>query len=168
MFRPLLKQLAILSVAFASALYFSVSNLYINISDSVPVGLYVKAANQTIARGDYVVFFLPDDVADQVRGRPWFDEKTSLLKTVAGLPGDTYTASGDGYYINGELIGRIFAADKQGRPLPQLPAGLHEVEQRHFLPAAAAPNSFDSRYYGQVSVAKIKSKVIPLLTLGAN
>jgi conjugative transfer signal peptidase TraF len=165
-FLQFFKRFFFLAAVFVAAFYLSLSNLYINISNSVPLGLYFAVGDRAIQRGDYVIFYLPESIAEQIRGRPWFDEKTSLLKIVAGLPGDTYGVTENNYYVNYKLIGRTSPTDKQGKPLPQLPAGEHTVEAAHFLPAGTAANSFDSRYYGEVPLARVKAKVVPLLTFG--
>jgi conjugative transfer signal peptidase TraF len=166
--RQFIKRFSLLAVVFTAAFYFSLSNFYVNISASVPIGVYLIAGDQNIQRGDYVVFYLPETIANKVRGRPWFDEKISLLKIVSGLPGDTYGVKGGYYYINGEPVGRTSLNDKQGKPLPQLPAGEHTVRPAHFLPLGIAVNSFDSRYYGEIPLTKVKVKVVPLLTAGNN
>jgi len=94
----------------------------------------------------------------------------ALLKSVAGIPGDRVEASAAGVRINGVLLPDS-AAKRQSDRYPEirlpdwrgaivLGPGQYWVYGRGARPSLAA-RSFDSRYFGPVSVAQFRGCIIP-------
>ncbi|VBB08466.1 peptidase s24/s26a/s26b/s26c [Lucifera butyrica] len=138
---------------------------YFNLTNSVPIGIYKVVPGSTVGIGEYVVFDLPDRIANQIEGRSWYDRNIPLIKRVEGLPGDQFEIRNYGFFINDSYIGPVFQADTAGLPLPQ-DHGVHTVRPGRFLPVAAdIPNSFDGRYYGDVATSQIRAIVKPIWVL---
>ena len=95
----------------------------------------------------------------------------ALLKTVVGIPGDRIEASASGVRINGVLLPDSAAKRRSDRyPGIRLPdwrgaivlgPGQYWVYGRGARPSLAA-RSFDSRYFGPVSAAQFRGRVIPM------
>lgn len=90
-----------------------------------------------------------------------------LGKVVYGLPGDVVTITPDGRIsVNGHVLAGSQARnkDRQGRPMPVslLHAGIIPPGRALML-SLHHPGSFDSRYYGLVSLADLRP-VIPVFT----
>jgi len=100
----------------------------------------------------------------------------ALLKTVVGIPGDRIEASAAGVRINGVLLPDSAAKRWSDRypetPLPSwrgaivLGLGQYWVYGRGARPSLAA-RSFDSRYFGPVSAAQFRGRVVPTQTSAA-
>ena len=90
---------------------------------------------------------------------------TRFLKRVGAIAGDVYSIGDQGSFcINGVYIGDVRKLDSSDRPLPQLTQGDYVVPDGAFLPIADTTRSFDGRYTGTVSLARIRAVVIPVLT----
>jgi len=132
------------------------------------MGFYLKVSDETsLKAGDLVILKVPKAMNPYVYGRHWLKEGAPLLKTVYALPGDTYVINNEAVFVNGEYIGEIFDEDSSGLPLPKI-RGSFTVKEGYFLPIAARfPNSFDGRYFGEVSKKFIIARVKPLFILPA-
>jgi conjugative transfer signal peptidase TraF len=90
-----------------------------------------------------------------------------LLKTVAAIPGDIVTVGNDGIAVNCKPIdntGRI-RFDHDGIPIPMIDEGVFLVERgRVWLISNYHKRSYDSRYFGAVSVNDIVGMAVPVLT----
>lgn len=129
----------------------------VNLSPSVPMGLYrLHAVPATLDYGDLVLFPVPASV------RPWHSAWFPLLKPVAGLPGDTTCINSNGYTINGADYGSVHT-EADGKPLPRL-RGCFLVVPGQVLTASSVPKSLDSRYFGPVPLAAVRAVATPLLT----
>lgn len=151
-------------------LSFPVSKLhkhyYLNLSPSVPLGLYRIAPSVALAVGDLVVFDPPQRVHTYIYGRRWLPQGWPLIKYVGALHGETYSVEKNSVYINGRYIGPVYSQDDEGNPLPQI-TGTHTVEPGTFLPLSTySSRSFDGRYFGTVELASIKGKTLPVWTYG--
>jgi type IV secretory pathway protease TraF len=70
--------------------------------------------------------------------------------------------------VNGHLLPNTapLRADTKGRPLTSWPPGGYTVEPGFIWVASSySPRSFDSRYFGPVSISSVRDRVRPLLTL---
>jgi conjugative transfer signal peptidase TraF len=158
----------LLGIALAEA-----AGLRINATASMPRGIWrVEAAGTRIARGEVVSICLPEmpavrEAAERgyisAGGCPGGYEP--LLKPIAAIAGDAVTVTGHVIAVNGEPIADSapLYSDSAGRPLQPVSVGVY------YVPAGAVwllsghdPRSFDSRYFGAVSVASIQGIAHPI------
>jgi len=140
---------------------------YLNLSPSVPLGLYRMTPSVTLAVGDLVVFDPPQRVRTYIYGRRWLPQGWPLIKYVGALHGETYSVDENSLYINGRYVGPVYSQDDEGHPLPQI-TGTHTVEPGTFLPLSThISRSFDGRYFGTVELTSIKGKALPVWTYEA-
>jgi len=146
-------------------LSFPVSKLqkhyYLNLSPSVPLGLYRIVSPTNLAVGDLVVFDPPEGAHPYLYGRHWLPQGWPLIKYVGALAGETFSIEGASFCINNKYIGMVHDRDDEGRTLPKT-TGTHTVEPGMFLPVSPYSRSFDGRYFGTVPVNSIKGKASPL------
>lgn len=139
-------------------------SFYLNLSGSTPLGLYRVTSQGSIEAGDLVIFDPPEGVHTFIYGRGWLPSGWPLIKYVGAVSGDTYAVEGPHFFINGKYVGKIFAKDSEGKPLPVL-KGTVKVKSGEFLPISTCiNNSFDGRYFGTVSLAAIRGKAHPVWT----
>lgn len=137
---------------------------YLNLSPSVPLGLYRVIASVSLNIGDLVIFDPPQGVHPYVYGRRWLPQGWPLIKHVRALPGETYSVEKGSIYINQRYIGPVYDQDNEGNRLPQI-TGTHTVKTGMFLPLSThITRSFDGRYFGTVELVSIKGKALPVWT----
>jgi len=131
--------------------------LRLNVSPSVPLGLYrLHRVPDHLDRGMLVVVPVPASV------QAWQSRWLPLLKPVAGRPGDVVCIQEDGLWINARWYGPVLTA-AAGLPLPRI-RGCFSVGPSEVVLASAAPRSLDSRYFGPVLIADLSAMATPLLT----
>ena len=138
---------------------------YLNTTDSLPVGLYMKIPGKDYRRGDYIVYEPNEKTKALMRQYGWDDGTHTFLKMVGGIAGDTYVIDETtlAFTVNDKYVGQVYITDTARHHLPQL-RGKFRVEEGCVLPIATNPRSFDGRYTGTISLKQIKAKVIPILT----
>jgi conjugative transfer signal peptidase TraF len=135
---------------------------YLNLSHSVPVGLYKISSLTNYKTGDLVIFEPPQAGRSLIYKRRWLPNGWSLIKHIGALPGDAYSIQKGSFSINGKYAGPVFERDTEGKALPYR-GGRYKVERNTFLPISThISNSFDGRYFGTVSLTSIKGKAIPI------
>jgi conjugative transfer signal peptidase TraF len=157
---------AIVAVAY-------VFDLRINTTDSAPLGLYRAAHPPRLERGALVVVCLPARIAALGRERHYLraggcpDGSEQLLKQIASVPGDSVRLSPSGLEVNGRGLPstEVRTEDRAGRPLAaallgETRVGAGELWVLGLLPAV----SWDSRYFGPVSVESVEASAVPILT----
>lgn len=142
-----------------------------NGSPSMPRGLWRRSGPFDVSQGrGRVVLFCPPPTAvfraAKARGYiPWGPCPGGLapmLKPVVAIPGDRVRV-GDQVWVNGRAIAgsRRLAHDGKGRPLPTPPGGVVPPGAVWVL-SAHHPASFDSRYFGALSIQQIQGVMQPL------
>jgi conjugative transfer signal peptidase TraF len=151
-----------------------VSGFRVNVSPSLPLGLYRTGGDATtVERGSVVIVCLPPEWArfalqrgilgpGRCRGGSF-----GLGKIVLAVGGDVVAFDEDGVTVNGEYVpnSRPPSADQHGRRIPHHPWGkytLRAAEIWLFSPYQRA--AFDSRYFGVISVSSVTSVVHPVWT----
>jgi len=134
-----------------SALLFGIghSPLRLNITDSLPLGLWKIEPITHIERGTHAFFHS--------------DEGRKLLKPISAVAGDiVQIRSGHPVTVNGREIPNTEAQpDKE--PWPD---GTYTVKPGEvWLFSSYNIKSYDSRYFGPVSVSTIQGEAIPLLVI---
>ncbi len=90
--------------------------------------------------------------------------RESLLKVVAGVPGDDVAVSVDGVAVNGCLLpdSRPNARDRVGRRISPWPRGDYRLGWGKVWLYAGNPRSWDSRYWGPGFLRDVMAKAAPL------
>ncbi|WP_041769502.1 S26 family signal peptidase [Ectopseudomonas mendocina] len=144
-----------------AALTTSPPRLIYNASDSVPVGWYRILPANALAPGDLVLVRLQPKAMSLAAQRGYLPANVPLLKTVAAMAPQRVCVQGSQVRIDGVVVARRLRWDRQGRPLPNWQACRHLVGDELFL-LSSNPVSFDSRYFGPVSVDAVIGRAQPL------
>lgn len=144
--------------------------LRFNITTSLPVGFWKIDKNfKSIKKGDYVWFTPTKQIADFGIERGYLQKIPEcknntfpLLKCVYGLPGDKYSFNNDQIYINNEPVEMLKrrVLDSKGRTMPVISNNIVPKDQLFVL--TIHPYSFDSRYYGTISIKNIEGTAKPI------
>ncbi|OWJ89121.1 S26 family signal peptidase [Pseudomonas sp. A46] len=136
--------------------------LIYNASDSVPVGWYRISPANSLASGDLVLVLLPPEAMSLASQRGYLPANVPLLKTVAAMAPQRVCMLGSQVRIDGVVVARRMRWDRQGRALPTWQACRRLVGDELFLLSSSNPESFDSRYFGPVSVDAVIGRAQPL------
>jgi conjugative transfer signal peptidase TraF len=149
------------------------AGLRVNLTGSLPVGLYV-AARGTPTRGALLLICLPSRVATFASARGYVPHGGAcpggvvpIGKRVVATAGDTVAVTPTGLLVNGAPIpnSRPLGTDRKGRPLPRLAVGVYTVDRGELWAISSYSRfSFDSRYFGAVRVSDVQSRLLPLWT----
>lgn len=150
-------------------------NLRFNTSPSMPYGLYTithKSLNH-ISRGDIVAVCMPQKLAALGKARGYLGagdcshNTEPVIKKVAALGGDKVTVDAGFVAVNGEILPHSarLLRDEQGRSIPHIaPENVTLKPKTLWLYGDLSPQSWDSRYYGAVSLNSVQHILNPLLT----
>jgi type IV secretory pathway protease TraF len=141
-----------------SLLTVSFTSVRLNISRSLPLGLYrLHPVARPLTRGTPVIVHVPG----------WSARTVPFLKPVAAVAGEWVCRVGPMLVIDHRNYGPVHEAWR-GDPLPSAIAAdtCATVPPGHVFLATAAPPSLDSRYYGPVAVGQIAATATPLWTWG--
>jgi conjugative transfer signal peptidase TraF len=137
-----------------------------NVSESVPLGLYVVTTGAPIRRGTAVAVAPPPTLARFMAERGYLGHGAPMLKTVAALSGDKVCRRGVKISVNGAVIARAKKRDNKGRDLPVW-RGCHRLLQSEiFLVNSGVTDSMDGRYFGVLPRSAIIGKAHLLLNSG--
>nr|WP_319492494.1 S26 family signal peptidase [uncultured Desulfobacter sp.] len=134
------------SLLFAVCFFVS-QDCYINVSGSLPRGLYLKTS-RAIANGSFVVF---NPTAAQKPLVSKYVKNTPLMKRVAALPGQAYR------------LPRASDTDSKGRAITPFFPKTGIVPSEQFVVVGDTKYSLDSRYFGFVPQSSIVDTITPLL-----
>lgn len=123
--------------------------LLLNISPSEAMGVYARVA-APLRAGEIVAFIPP--AAARIPGVP---KTSTFLKSVAAAPGDHVCRRGDVVSVNGSTVAAARKYDSHKHLLPQWMGCRRLLDGEYFLLSNVHPNSFDSRYYGPISIHSI-------------
>lgn len=151
----------VISYAVCQAVNYSV---YLNVTESLPRGVYVRVPKFEIMRGDYVVYEPSEKIKKLIRENGWGEGEQKFLKQVGGVRGDEYEVDKvhQIFLINGKYAGQVFKTDSAGHKMPQL-EGKKTVGEGEILPTGTNLRSFDGRYTGAIKISEVETKVVPLI-----
>ena len=161
------KRAALIALSFAAGILILAkigesTGLRINLTPSLPVGLWLLQQPQgAIQRGAIVAFCPPPTISRLGCGREG-EQGVVFLKPVIAVAGDEVTVGEDSLTINGRRISNT--ARLQSPNIPAIPPGLYIVEEGQFWALSNThPRSFDSRYFGPVTETSIQGVAKSLL-----
>lgn len=149
------------------------AGLRFNTTASVPIGLYYITSDPN---APFVEVCPPGPLGPlslqrKYRRFAWLDRCADggegVLKTIVARPNDVVETSLYGIRVNGSSIPNTAIAlhDSKGRPLVHWPFGRYRLKLGAVWVASSYnAQSFDSRYFGPVSISDIKYHLQPLLT----
>jgi conjugative transfer signal peptidase TraF len=161
---PILAAAVLGSVALALPTIAKPAPLLVyNASASAPLGFY-RPATGVLERGDFVLAHLPEEAAQLAAQRGYLPASVPVVKRVAALAGDFVCADSGIVIIDERARATTLLIDRDGRPLPAWKGCRVLAEGEVFLLMEGVPASYDSRYFGPVTIAAIITKVVPLWT----
>lgn len=136
---------------------------YVNVTSSLPQGVYMRVPSKEIKTGDYIVYEPSAEVKEIIKSNGWGEGRHDFLKKVGAVSGEKYSIDSEtlAFEINGKYFGQVYEKDTAGNELPKL-RGKFEVPQGYILPVAISARSFDGRYSGVIPKSRIKAKVVPI------
>lgn len=138
--------------------------LLINITPSEPEGLYL-VTRAAPAPGRLIAFHTPAAAFPYADARLSYLHRTTILKSVAAVPGDKVCSLAGRLKINGRNKAGIAARDPRGVALPHW-EGCHRLTPGElFVFSNRTANSFDSRYFGPVRIGAVIGVYAPFLTV---
>ena len=163
-YRSLFWLLVVLGVWIVLSLMLADRQLVINTSPSVAPGIYLRIDEQPRI-GSIIDFRIPPLASAYVHERTGhFGQHWYILKPIAASPGDRINTLGRWLYVNGRKIAPIYTHDEKDRLLPHWRADCVLGPHEYFVYSNRIWNSFDSRYYGPISLSQIAGVRVPLLT----
>lgn len=150
----------ILGVVYIVKLYVY-NNYCINITPSIPKGIYKLQDIKNLERNKIVYIEIPDNAKKIIWKREYLPQHINyLVKYIKGIPGDRVQVKSNSLYINGELKGNIRKYDLQGKKLnSELPID-YVLKENEYILLGANDNSYDSRYFGIIKKEKILKEAI--------
>jgi signal peptidase I len=144
-------------VAFVGAASLLGPRVLLQITPSMPRGIYWLDTSQEIRRGDVVVFDAPASARKLIAERGWWRLSVGyvLMKPVVAQKADRVSVSSRGLFINGVFFGHVERFDSDGLPLPLRQIDTVLSGQEYFT-ASFYEHSFDSRYFGVIRREAIK------------
>lgn len=159
-FLPLAATLSGIALVGFSAIAHPQPHVVWNASASVAVGLY-RVVSGAPERGDFVLVRLPKSIEKLAAMRGYLPAGVPLIKRIAAVAGDDVCAFDGAIIVNGEIVARQRKVDRAGRSLPRWNE-CRELVQGEFFLLGDAPDSFDSRYFGPVTSARVIGRLAPL------
>lgn len=142
----------------------------INVSGSMPRGVYWKEKRERVAVGDLVlvcpsskkVWDLIEQSKYVIRGSGCGGELAPLIKRVVAVENDFVSVREEGVFVNDVRIKRSApkSHSSRGNPLFHAPSG--RVEAGRVFLLGSSSESLDSRYVGTFLVTDVKATLLPL------
>ena len=150
------------ALAWASFVH-PLPRLTYNPSDSVAVGWYrvdpldrrTSSPPRPLSVGSIVLVPLPVEAAALAAQRGYLPTRIPLLKRVGAIAPQEVCIADGSVRIDGVPSAAVLPADRWGRPLPSWSQCRRLRPGELFLLSVTNPASFDSRYFGPVSVAAV-------------
>jgi conjugative transfer signal peptidase TraF len=131
-----------------------------NASASMPLGLY-RIQPGPVRRGDLVLIRLPPHIADLADRRGYLTKSAYLIKVVVAVGSDRVCRFGERILINGVFAARALPRDMSGRRMPAW-HGCRTLAPDELFLLARDPQSFDSRYFGQLPLRTVVGRAVLL------
>lgn len=153
--------------------------LHMNITSSIPVGLYQShtvSSGGVVSRGTLVLVCPAVAAARMARERGYLGrgacagDVMPIGKQVAAIAGDTVLATVAEVRVNGRVLrnSRAYPTDHQGRPLVHVPQGMYVLPPHTVWLTGESSKSWDSRYFGPLPTTAILATLTPVWTVGSS
>lgn len=148
------------------ALFFAFG-LMVNVTPSMPVGIYRTVASQNLEHGNLAIYRLDNSEFVKLATERGYLQKSGLfstslkplIKEVQGLPDDVLAYDVTGLLtVNDRVLPHTEyqSEDSKGRPMPKSLLEFGKIPNGKALLVSYHDGGFDSRYFGLVDMAKLK------------
>lgn len=138
--------------------------LIINLTASVPLGLYVRSGGLP-KTGQMVLIRLPTSLRNFAAQRGYLPFARLLIKSVTAGPADVVCRLGSRLWIGGYNGVWPSRTDGLGRPLPKW-SGCRRLGASELFVLGTQSGSFDGRYFGPINRQSVVAVVRPILVFG--
>ena len=138
----------------------------INITASMPKGLYLLTRADHFHDSDLVAIRLSDDKQKIGLKRGYIKMKSTLLfKRLIASPRDSVVYNNNEITVNNTYKYKclIFQKDSEGHKMNPIKAGVYKVSKNEYWVLGENDGSWDSRYFGPVKRENIINKVTKIL-----
>jgi conjugative transfer signal peptidase TraF len=155
-----------------SLIFIKGLGLRINLTESIPIGVYKLNTNSIVKKGDYVEFCLNKRESEIAymksyigTGSCW-GKYEALAKRVIAEPKDDVTVTRDYIEINGNKYNQYKQkVYSQYGEKANLISYKNKILKGYFMVGDSdIVNSWDSRYYGQIPSSNIRGVLTPIWT----
>jgi conjugative transfer signal peptidase TraF len=146
------------------AVHLPVARIIYNASDSAPRGWYRTDPPESFHVGSFVLTRLPVAAAALAAERHYLPEGIPLLKRIGAMSPQTVCIRDRMVSIDGVLSATARSIDWVSRPLPVWAQCRRLRDDELFLLSTTNTASFDSRYFGPVSMSAVIGIAQPLWT----
>jgi conjugative transfer signal peptidase TraF len=159
--------IALVVIALIASFILFGHRLIVNRTHSLPVGLYYWS-DVPIKKGSIVLFKPDQNTGPEQLGieRGYEARALPLLKRVVALAGDLVSVSSSGVSINGQLLSNSapLSHDEAARPLAMAQLDHFRLGADQAFLMGVTSTSWDSRYFGPVSLARSSGSFVPVFT----
>lgn len=145
-----------MNVSNALELRYDSATYMVNSTLSMPKGIYRITKEDTLKKGDYILFDPPIDFAILAHERGWFDKDWPLLKPIIAQEGDHFCNQEGSFRINNLYSGEVLTNDSQGRPIGHFEYCGVVPEGKIVVGVPKESRSLDSRYFGFVDKNEVQ------------
>lgn len=143
----------------------------INLTSSVKKGVYKVYSTECLKKDDYIALCLNEKNSDSIfkksyikKGHDCYGRYESLLKKIIAIPNDEIEINKNFILVNGHKTNlTILEMDRNNKPIPKNNYTNKFKLNGYWVIGDNNPNSFDSRYFGEISKKQILYKAVPLL-----
>ena len=135
---------------------------FINLSPSIPVGLYMRQGGKALEVGDTVVLKVSEKVRVVAIKIGLLQHTKLLFKRIQAGPGERFCFEGGVLRVRKGEFG-LKRETSTGMVLPQL-KGCSVLSPSEYLVVGDTADSFDSRYFGAVREEDVVARVRPVVT----
>jgi conjugative transfer signal peptidase TraF len=155
--------LGVILIAVPSVYRVSPKIIY-NPSSSAPRGWYAVKSPADLSRGDFALVNLPVPIARLADRRGYLPMTVPLLKRIGAVAGDRVCERRGLVHINGIPVAQSLERDGAGRSLLTWSDCRRLKPIELFLLGTSSAASFDSRYYGPITLNSVIGVAVPLWT----
>lgn len=157
----------IFSAALQAMLYGG--GLWLNLTSSMPQGIYRQDTQRTPRTGDRVLSCIPEKAAVEAYARGYLGygscpgHTAPVGKEICAQGGDHVVIDRLGIRVNGTILRHTEPRPHDGHGKPLRVYEMDRVlDENELLLASRVPNSFDARYFGTVERDATRGVITPL------
>ena len=169
----------IVAILIVASSFVLSSVIKLNLTASMPVGVYLVQPTKALQRGSIVIACPPADAqrvgvqngylapARGILPASRCDAGSApVLKYVIALAGDVVELNDRGLEVDGQLVDahKIVRVDRNGRALHSMPDGTYRLGAGDVWLYSPAEYSWDSRFFGPAKLRDVLGTAVPLWT----